>query len=678
MSKTSVYILFFVCHLVLSSVLVSQKLPDNWEKWLEQEVRYIITSKERDIFLSLKSEKERQAFRDAFWLQRDPTPGTTANEFMDEHYQRLRYVAENFGRSTIKEGWETDRGRVYIILGEPVDIQRFYEASANTVPIELWQYYGDTSLGLPPAFYILFYQDIGMGDYRLYSPSFDGPHRLIHEFSRGKGERYDAYMQLREISAELAEASLSLIPGTGGDPNYQSPSLSSDMLLANIQQLPEKKVKPHWAEAFARHKEIVTTDYSIDYVESHHTFFVHQENGKNYLHAVIEPNRMSMSQYEDKVYASLRLNVKISDSEGETVHQEEKSIQIEMTPDEFERIERQIIAIGDIIPLVAGRFKVDILLRNTNSKEFSSLEGTTFSPPPENFSLSSLLFLVDEKEVSFSDRTMAFVFGERQLYPNTQRLFAKDDPLLVYFEVYNPPPEIEGFFIDIAVEGEETVMVEKQMPVGTQPSFLERFPLQNYQPGYYRVRVSLTSPDGTVVREQKGEFVLSPLSEIPRSWSVNKIYPPLSHPYFAMMRACQYLALGENDPAIHELESLYNASNPHQEVAKLLARTHMNKKGFSEVIKILTPMKETQDLEILELLGKSYFYLGDYRAAVDFLRKALAVGGEIVDLINAVGISYLRMNRPEDALPYFERSLKLSPDQPGIEEWIEKIKEKNQ
>jgi tetratricopeptide (TPR) repeat protein len=88
-------------------------------------------------------------------------------------------------------------------------------------------------------------------------------------------------------------------------------------------------------------------------------------------------------------------------------------------------------------------------------------------------------------------------------------------------------------------------------------------------------------------------------------------------------------------------------------------------------------MKDVQDLEILERLGKAHFFSDDYEAAIDFFQKALAVGGEIVDIINSIGISYLRMNRPEDALPYFERSLKLSPDQPGIRDTVEKIKRKD-
>jgi len=51
-------------------------------------VVYIISKREREVFLQLVSDRERQIFVDAFWKQRDPTPGTTENEYKTEHYRR--------------------------------------------------------------------------------------------------------------------------------------------------------------------------------------------------------------------------------------------------------------------------------------------------------------------------------------------------------------------------------------------------------------------------------------------------------------------------------------------------------------------------------------------------------------------------------------------------------------
>ena len=57
-----------------------------------------------------------------FWKRRDPTPGTEANELLDEYFRRVNYAEENFG--TYTDGWKTDRGMVYITFGPPDDVER--------------------------------------------------------------------------------------------------------------------------------------------------------------------------------------------------------------------------------------------------------------------------------------------------------------------------------------------------------------------------------------------------------------------------------------------------------------------------------------------------------------------------------------------------------------------------
>ena len=62
--------------------------------WLTQDVAYIITEEERAKFLSLTTDDERERFAEQFWMRRDPTPGTEANEFKEEYYRRIAYANE--------------------------------------------------------------------------------------------------------------------------------------------------------------------------------------------------------------------------------------------------------------------------------------------------------------------------------------------------------------------------------------------------------------------------------------------------------------------------------------------------------------------------------------------------------------------------------------------------------
>jgi GWxTD domain-containing protein len=121
-TKKIVFIVAF-CIVASGGIFVQQtgspdtKLPPKYEKWLDEEVTYIISPKEKDVFLKLKTDGERDIFIESFWKQRDPNPATPENEFKDEHYRRLAYVNSKYGTSSLP-GWKTEAGRNYIVLGD--------------------------------------------------------------------------------------------------------------------------------------------------------------------------------------------------------------------------------------------------------------------------------------------------------------------------------------------------------------------------------------------------------------------------------------------------------------------------------------------------------------------------------------------------------------------------------
>ena len=53
-----------------------EDLPEQYRKWLEEEVVYIIGPREKDVFLKLENNRDRDLFIEAFWKHRDPTPGS--------------------------------------------------------------------------------------------------------------------------------------------------------------------------------------------------------------------------------------------------------------------------------------------------------------------------------------------------------------------------------------------------------------------------------------------------------------------------------------------------------------------------------------------------------------------------------------------------------------------------
>jgi GWxTD domain-containing protein len=117
-----------------------RSLPPIYQRWLEQDVAYIITPEERAAFLKLPNQKHRDSFVVKFWLERDPTPDTNENEYKEEHYRRIAFSNEQFG--DVRPGWQTDRGRTYITYGPPDGITRkpVTMADGTRLPGFLWHY----------------------------------------------------------------------------------------------------------------------------------------------------------------------------------------------------------------------------------------------------------------------------------------------------------------------------------------------------------------------------------------------------------------------------------------------------------------------------------------------------------------------------------------------------------
>ena len=61
---------------------------------------------------------DRPALWKEFWAKTDPVPETPENEALDRYFSRIAIANERF-RDEGGEGWRTDRGEVFVTLGEP-------------------------------------------------------------------------------------------------------------------------------------------------------------------------------------------------------------------------------------------------------------------------------------------------------------------------------------------------------------------------------------------------------------------------------------------------------------------------------------------------------------------------------------------------------------------------------
>ena len=144
---------------------VDESQASPYQKWLNQDVVYIIDDAERAAFLRLTTNEERDKFIEQFWLRRDPTPGTARNEFKDEHYRRIAYATQHFRTASGRPGWQTDRGHMYILYGPPDEIEDHPKGPRAPYATELWMYHHVQGIGENVT--VTFVDQTGRGDYRM-------------------------------------------------------------------------------------------------------------------------------------------------------------------------------------------------------------------------------------------------------------------------------------------------------------------------------------------------------------------------------------------------------------------------------------------------------------------------------------------------------------------------------
>jgi GWxTD domain-containing protein len=120
------------CQFLLAQATPAAPAPEGvgreaFQKWLNQDVVYIIKPEERSAAFRLVTDNQRREFVEQFWLRRDK----------EAHYRRIAYANSHF--ATASQGWKTDRGRIYIVYGPPDEIEA-HPAPAGEVGSEAWRY----------------------------------------------------------------------------------------------------------------------------------------------------------------------------------------------------------------------------------------------------------------------------------------------------------------------------------------------------------------------------------------------------------------------------------------------------------------------------------------------------------------------------------------------------------
>jgi GWxTD domain-containing protein len=659
-------------------------LPPAYKKWLEEEVVYIISPLEKQVFEKLQTDRERDLFIEAFWRQRDPTPGTAENEFKAEHFRRINYANYYLGRQSPLPGWRTDRGRIYIILGEPNDIQHF-ESGQETYPAEIWFYQNKAEAGLPPGFNIVFFKEHGTGDYKLYSPTRDGPQAFLASFLGSPEDVAAAYRKLRELEPNLAQVSLSLIPGEDSAA-FGRPSLSSDLLLQQVESLPAKTIRDQYAQKFLQYKDIVEVEYTANYLDSDSSIKILKASPTvSCVHYSIEPARLSVSQYGDKFSTTLTLNGSVKDEAGSVIYQFDKTLPVSFKEEELKSISRRPYAIYDVFPLIPGSYDLSVLLKNEVSKEFSSLERKLIIPSDEAkvWVTPLLLGYKAEKVEAGRDRLKPFQLGSVSILVQANRTFTRSDELVLAFQVWGLPQSLkdEAEIVFTFFKDAQPFQSFSRTAVGYPgfPDVVETVALSEFIPAHYEVQVSVRS-GGEEIAAAKDEFDVTPLEKMARPWIYAKIMPGLNDSVYPYLIGNQLFNVGRYEEARLRLEEAFKKKPEEADYAFALARADMALQDYSRVETLLLPFfgqAKPPRYEMYVLLSSAHHRKGEWDKALKVIEQGISHYGLNTGFLNLRGDCYLRLGNRTEALRALEKSLELNPAQPDVQKAVSALKQKD-
>lgn len=659
------------------------KLPEKYQQWWDL-VNYIITKEERATFLKLTNDRDRDVFISLFWNLRDPTPGTEKNEFKEEHIQRFHYANKYFGFGTPRQGWQTDMGRIYIILGEPVSKDRYLMDSA-VFPAEIWAYYGIKRPGLPSGFRVVFFKPHGAGEFRIYEPASDGPYSLLRP---GKGTSkvdatniQSAYEALREEHPALADASLTLIPD---DIPYDfGPSLRSQQLLAKVMELPREQINDSYATNFLKYKGKVSVDYSINFVESRNTVLVTKDmrTGLNFVHFALRPNNISAQAHpEDNTYFfNLELNVSLHKG-NLPVFEYRKNFPYSGEKDEVLQKFYNSLIVSDFFPVAEGDYRLSVLLQNKINKEFTYFE-KDISIPPVNHSKPFISGLLLSKEVKRIPRYvfLPFKFRDMEVTPDPRKEFGSKDNLeaLVNLEPgnTNKPLKVVMEVQNIFDPGKYKKEYAFEIPPAQQREIFSQ-ELGALASGYYRVTVRLLAVDGSLLDEKKEDFSISVSAHVAGTTHLFKATPVSNQFLYYHIIALQYMRLKKPDQAETYFKKALQMQPDYPRLIKDYCMLLLEKKRPDSVLKIVENLKtrEKEQFDYYALRGKAFFQKTQYKEAVKNLAEANRIYDSDVSVLNFLGMSYLETGNKEEAKEVFAASLRINDQQKDIARLLEKLK----
>jgi GWxTD domain-containing protein len=505
-----------------------QELKGVYKKWLDEDVRWIITDQEMQAFKHLSNDEERDSFIEQFWLRRNPNPDSPDNEYRDEHYRRIAYANEHFAAG--KPGWKTDRGHIYIAFGKPDstdshpsggNYQRPMEeggGNTSTYPFEVWHY--RYLQGVGDNIDIEFVDTCMCGDYHM---TIDRSEKDALKYVPGAGATMYEQMGQADKKDRFSGGGLEQL-GTGPMSTMnQSKQFDRLNTFAKLQAAPEIKFKD--LENYMVSSKILTGppflfDVRTDYVKvTNDTILVP-------VTLQIRNKDITFQNKEGVATGTVNILGRVTNLNHRPIQTFEDTVTVQVPSELLGRTQNNASVYWKSLPLRPGLYKVDIVIKDVNNPDHIGRWQRSVNVPKyddDRLAASSLILADQMERVPSKDiGAGTFVIGNTRIRPRvssggTQPVtFHRTQNLNFWMQVYNLGIDEKSKKNDATIEyqvtnlaNNQTILTTQEMTTKTNPNAdqvtLERsMPLASLEPGKYQITIKVN--DG-ISKQQIAESV---------------------------------------------------------------------------------------------------------------------------------------------------------------------------
>jgi GWxTD domain-containing protein len=488
-----------------------QKLAAKYyENWLNQDVLYIITDEERDVFSKLQSPEEKDSFIDEFWRRRAPNPNSSHNDVKEEHYRRIAYANANF--ATGIPGWKTDRGRIYIMYGEPAEIedhsggQKYTRkpweggGTTNVYPFQVWRYRHIDGIG--DDIEIEFVDKTWSGLYKLVTNSWDKD-MLLHVDGAGLTTSERLGLTRREHRPGLHPGNLNNSIATTRY-GMRSRDLPFERMLQyyQLQRPPAIRLKEL--------QNVVETRVTYNSLPFRYALnYVWVDREKAFVPITLEIDNASLNFVNrfGAYKARVGLYGAVTSLNGRIVAEFEDTIASQYSAERFPQGQAQKSMYQRPVLLGPGIYKLDLVVKDLNTGDMGTVSTNLNLPKLEGEVLASsplLLAKMIQPMDKLPDAPQTFVIGDLKVVPNVTQTYRPADHISVYFQVYNTgvdaaarkPRLVTTFSV---LQGDQTVAsitdnagTSIEYTSDMRAVLARKIPLNGLEPGKYTLKVQIS------------------------------------------------------------------------------------------------------------------------------------------------------------------------------------------